>query len=81
MTDRSHQPKGPTFCAIDFGTSNSAVALPAPAGQTHLVELEQGSPTPSDFAVETATGLPEVHSSDGVFARALVETSLWSCTT
>lgn len=30
------------FCAIDFGTSNSAVALPAPAGQTHLVELEPG---------------------------------------
>ncbi len=42
MTDRSQQPKGPTFCAIDFGTSNSAVALPAPAGQTHLVELEPG---------------------------------------
>ena len=30
------------FCAIDFGTSNSAVALPAPDGQVRLVELEPG---------------------------------------
>jgi hypothetical chaperone protein len=40
--DRSQLPKGFTFCAIDFGTSNSAVALPAAAGHTHLVELEPG---------------------------------------
>ena len=33
------------FCAIDFGTSNSAVALPAPAGGIELVELEGGQRT------------------------------------
>jgi hypothetical chaperone protein len=33
---------GRSFCAIDFGTSNSAVALPAAAGHTNLVELEPG---------------------------------------
>lgn len=33
------------FCAIDFGTSNSAVALPGPAGQVRLVELEPGFAT------------------------------------
>ncbi len=32
----------PRFCAIDFGTSNSAVALPLPAGGVRLVELEPG---------------------------------------
>jgi hypothetical chaperone protein len=30
------------YCAIDFGTSNSAVALPAPEGGVRLVELEPG---------------------------------------
>lgn len=32
---------GPDFCAIDFGTSNSAVALPAADGEVRLVTLEQ----------------------------------------
>jgi hypothetical chaperone protein len=32
-------------CAIDFGTSNSAIALPVPEGGVHLVELEPGYPT------------------------------------
>lgn len=31
-----------TYCAIDFGTSNSAVALPAGADGVRLVELEPG---------------------------------------
>ena len=33
------------WCAIDFGTSNSAVALPAPAGEVRLVALEPGFET------------------------------------
>ena len=33
------------FVAIDFGTSNSAVALPRPEGGVRLVELEPGQPT------------------------------------
>jgi hypothetical chaperone protein len=32
------------FCAIDFGTSNSAIAVPA-AGRTTLVDVEAGQPT------------------------------------
>ena len=42
------------FCAIDFGTSNSAIALPGEAG-VHLVELESGyrtMPTALFYAVE-----------------------------
>ncbi len=34
----------PALCAIDFGTSNSAIALPAVDG-VRLVELEPGQPT------------------------------------
>ncbi len=32
-------------CAIDFGTSNSAIALPAPGGGVELVEVEPGRRT------------------------------------
>jgi hypothetical chaperone protein len=34
--------RAPGFAAIDFGTSNSAIALPAPSGGVDLVELEPG---------------------------------------
>ena len=33
------------YCAIDFGTSNSAVAIPGSAGAMRLVELEAGATT------------------------------------
>ncbi|MGH8796453.1 MAG: Hsp70 family protein [Caldimonas sp.] len=33
------------YCAIDFGTSNSAVAIPDSAGAMRLVELEAGATT------------------------------------
>ncbi len=39
-----HSPN-PDFVAIDFGTSNSAVALPGPGQGVRLVELEPGWPT------------------------------------
>lgn len=35
----------PPFCAIDFGTSNSAIAVPTADGGTHLVPLEGDAPT------------------------------------
>jgi hypothetical chaperone protein len=35
----------PAFCAIDFGTSNSAIAIPDPGGGMALVGLEAGQPT------------------------------------
>jgi hypothetical chaperone protein len=46
------------YCAIDFGTSNSAVAVPDGAGGMRLVELETGNatmPTAVFYAVD-ATG-------------------------
>jgi hypothetical chaperone protein len=46
----------PTFCAIDFGTSNSAIALAQPGGDgVELVPLEDGQttmPTAVFYAVE-----------------------------
>ena len=49
------------FCAIDFGTSNSAIALPRPGG-VELVELEAGQrsmPTAVFYAVEGLAGHEE----------------------
>ncbi len=54
-TSISHSP--PDFCAIDFGTSNSAVALPRAAG-VELVDLEAGKtniPTAVFFSAEDET--------------------------
>lgn len=33
------------YCAIDFGTSNSGIAIPDAAGRTRLVPIEAGQPT------------------------------------
>ena len=38
-------PAPSAFCAIDFGTSNSAIAVPAPDGAMALVPVEDGQPT------------------------------------
>jgi hypothetical chaperone protein len=35
----------PAYCAIDFGTSNSAIAVPSAGAAMRLVELEAGHPT------------------------------------
>ncbi len=43
------------YCAIDFGTSNSAIAVPVPAAPMRLVELEAGyatMPTAVFYAAE-----------------------------
>lgn len=46
MTPSAALPSAPaSFAAIDFGTSNSAVALPDAAGGVDLVALEDGLPT------------------------------------
>ncbi|MEN9417576.1 MAG: hypothetical protein RI988_1196, partial [Pseudomonadota bacterium] len=34
-----------SWCAIDFGTSNSGVAVPAADGAATLVAVEEGWPT------------------------------------
>ena len=52
------QPAATVYCAIDFGTSNSAVAIPDPLDAAHgmrLIELEPGHttmPTAVFYAVE-----------------------------
>ncbi|NML13873.1 Hsp70 family protein [Azohydromonas caseinilytica] len=54
-----------TFCAIDFGTSNSAVAVPEAGGGTRLIALEAGQstmPTAVFYAVEPGSPQPpELH--------------------
>ncbi|MGL6112207.1 MAG: Hsp70 family protein, partial [Rubrivivax sp.] len=52
-----------SFCAIDFGTSNSAIAL-ALGGGVRLVELESGQctmPTAVFYAVEGLAAHEEPH--------------------
>ncbi|MBK7613040.1 MAG: Hsp70 family protein [Burkholderiales bacterium] len=46
------------FCAIDFGTSNSAIALPAGPGQVRLVAVEAGQPTMPTSVFYTMEGQP-----------------------
>ena len=59
------------YCAIDFGTSNSAIAIPAGAGEMRLVELEPGQrtmPTAVFYFVEGT----ETHGPPRAFGRAAV---------
>ncbi|OYU75199.1 MAG: heat-shock protein, partial [Burkholderiales bacterium PBB5] len=56
-------PAASLVCAIDFGTSNSAIALPAGEG-VQLVELEHGQrtmPTAVFYAVEGLAAFEEPH--------------------
>ena len=56
------------YCAIDFGTSNSAIAIPA-GGEMRLVELEPGHrtmPTAVFYFVEGS----EAHGPPRAFGRA-----------
>jgi hypothetical chaperone protein len=65
-----HAPTTPC-CAIDFGTSNSAVALPGPAG-VRLVELEGGlvtMPTAVFYLADSPAHAPEP---ERLYGRAAV---------
>jgi hypothetical chaperone protein len=62
----------PAVCAIDFGTSNSAIALPLDGGGVRLVALENGQPTMPTAVFYAVEGLgafeePQLH-----FGRAAV---------
>jgi len=63
----------PAYCAIDFGTSNSALALPARSGVgVELVALEQtftGMPTAVFYAVE---GLAAYQAPQRLYGRAAI---------
>ncbi|MBW8829223.1 MAG: Hsp70 family protein [Burkholderiales bacterium] len=59
------------YCAIDFGTSNSAIAIPAPAGAMRLVELERGHSTMPTAVFYFVEG-PETNGPPRAFGRAAV---------
>ncbi len=61
-----------TYAAIDFGTSNSAVALPNPAGGVHLVDLELGQPTMPTAVFYRADTPPQQLEADCLYGRAAV---------
>ena len=46
----------PGYCAIDFGTSNSAIAIPQASGAMRLIELEPGYRTMPTAAFYAADG-------------------------
>jgi hypothetical chaperone protein len=63
------------FCAIDFGTSNSAIAVPHPDGRMQLVELEPGHttmPTAVFYFVDDPRGATERDGPPRAFGRAAV---------
>src|SRR3984885_3404295 len=59
------------FCAIDFGTSNSAIAVPDAAGGMRLVELEAGHTTMPTAVFYFVDG-PELDGPPRAFGRAAV---------
>ena len=59
------------FCAIDFGTSNSAIAVPHRAGGMRLVELEDGHTTMPTAVFYFVDG-PELDGPPRAFGRAAV---------
>jgi hypothetical chaperone protein len=61
----------PGFVAIDFGTSNSAVALPQAAG-VHLVELEPGQPTMPTAVFYRADTPANQFEADRLYGRAAI---------
>ena len=56
------------YCAIDFGTSNSGIALPtahAADGAARLLEIETGRPTMPTAVFYAVEGLVHQHASSG----------------
>jgi hypothetical chaperone protein len=62
----------PGFVAIDFGTSNSAVALPAGPQGVRLVALEPGQPTMPTAVFYRADTPPEQLEAERLYGRAAV---------
>ena len=58
------------FCAIDFGTSNSAIALPQPEGGVRLVRVEAGQPTMPTAVFYTMDGVPAHADPRRLYGRA-----------
>ena len=62
----------PSFCAIDFGTSNSAVAVPDADGAMRLIELEPGQRTMPTAVFYFAEGRHDADGPPRAFGRAAV---------
>ena len=62
----------PGFVAIDFGTSNSAVALPLAGGGVRLVELEPGQPTMPTAVFYRADTPPQQLDAERLYGRAAI---------
>jgi hypothetical chaperone protein len=62
----------PPFCAIDFGTSNSAVAVPGSTGEMRLIELEPGHRTMPTAVFYFADGAHDADGPPRAFGRAAV---------
>ena len=62
----------PPFCAIDFGTSNSAVAVPDAGGSMHLIELEPGQRTMPTAVFYFTEGAHDADGPPRAFGRAAV---------
>ncbi|RZJ13300.1 MAG: Hsp70 family protein [Rubrivivax sp.] len=62
----------PSFCAIDFGTSNSAVAVPDGGTAMRLVELEAGQRTMPTAVFYFAEGRHDADGPPRAFGRAAV---------
>jgi len=60
-----------SFCAIDFGTSNSAISIPEAAAGMRLVELEPGQTTMPTAVFYFVEG-PESDGPPRAFGRAAV---------
>ena len=60
------------FVAIDFGTSNSAVALPRAQGGVRLIELEPGQPTMPTAVFYRADTPPQQLEAERLYGRAAV---------
>jgi hypothetical chaperone protein len=71
MKPRSASP-APGFVAIDFGTSNSALALPRAEGGVRLVELEPGHPTMPTAVFYRADTPPQQLEPERLYGRAAV---------
>lgn len=63
------------YCAIDFGTSNSGIALPAanvPGGPVRLLEIEPGHPTMPTAVFYAVEGLAPREAPRRLYGRAAV---------
>ncbi len=72
MQRSSGSPGAPGFVAIDFGTSNSAVALPHGASGVRLVTLEPGQPTMPTAVFYRADTPPQQLDAERLYGRAAV---------